>query len=230
MTGNKRGYRAGGALGWAVALCPLVLSGVMVVLLTNDATRGFAIRMSRENSVIELVTAGLMLAGGVFGLTMAWRARKRRERVLIWGFLSLFSAGMLFVGMEEIAWGQKLFTFQTPAALQNLNKQQELTLHNLPGLHGRSDMMWSTFALGGLIGLTLRGRPILGKIATEPALGPWFLIILSIGVTMIYRDYYPTENRLYTLFNRMDEFTEMLIAMACCLYLWFCSRRLNRAA
>jgi hypothetical protein len=217
-------------LAWVVAACPLLLTGVMVALLTNGATRGFAIRISRENSIIELVTAGLMLAGGVFGLTMAWRARRRRERVLIWGFLSLFSVAMLLVGMEEIAWGQKLLTFQTPASLQNLNKQHEMTLHNMPGLHGHSDMMWSTFALGGLIGIALRGRPILGKIATEPALAPWFLIILSIGATMIYRDYYPAENRLYTLFNRMDEFNEMLISMACCLYLWFCSRRLNRAA
>ncbi|MEZ6192321.1 MAG: hypothetical protein R3C45_13675 [Phycisphaerales bacterium] len=230
MTDKKRGYGAGAALAWVVAVCPLLLTGVMVALLTNNATRGFAIRISRENSVIELVTAGLMLAGGVFGLVNAWRARKRREHLLVWGFLAMFSVAMLFVGMEEIAWGQKLFAFETPASLQNLNKQHEMTLHNLPGLHGRSDMMWSTFALGGLIGIGLRSRPIFGKIATEPAIAPWFIIVLAIGATMIYKDYADTNNRLFTLVHRMDEFNEMLIAMACCLYLWFCSRRLKSAA
>ncbi len=149
--------------------------------------------------------------------------------MLVWGFLSLFSAGMLFVGMEEIAWGQKLLVFQTPAALQNLNQQREMTLHNLPGLHGHSDKMWSAFALGGLIGIGLRGWRVAGKLATAPALAPWFVIIFCIGATMIYRDYSGADNRLVTMAHRMDEFNEMLIAMACCLYLWFCARRLAAA-
>ena len=211
-------------------MCPLLLTAVMVALLTNGATRGFAIRISRENSIIELVTAGLMLAGGVFGLATAWRACKRKEHVLAWGFLSLFSAGMLFVGMEEIAWGQKLFAYQTPAALENLNQQNEMTLHNLPWLHGHSDMMWSAFAMGGLVGIALRKRPAFASIAPPPALATWFLIVLMIGGVMTYRDMTGADSRLFTLAHRMDEFVEMLIAMACCLYLWFCARRLNRAA
>ncbi len=68
---------------WAIVVAPFCLTSVMVLLLTTDATRGFAIRISRENSIIEFVTAGLMLAGGVFGLATAWRARKRQEPLLV---------------------------------------------------------------------------------------------------------------------------------------------------
>lgn len=199
----------------------------MVLLLTTDATRGFAIRISRENSVIEFVTAGLMLASGIYGLWLAWRLKRQRERWWVCGFLALFSIGMLLVGMEEIAWGQKLYSFQTPAALKDLNKQGELTLHNLPGLHGRSDMMWSAFALGGLIGIALRRRATFARIAPEPALATWFAIVLCIGLTMTYRDWTGAQGRLFTLAHRMDEFNEMLIAMACCLYVWLCARRLS---
>lgn len=223
MADVKPGHR----ISVAVAVCPLLLTGVMVVLLTTNATRGFAIRISRENNVIEFVTAGLMLAGGAFGLATVWRAINHKGSVLVWAFLSLFSAGMLFVGMEEIAWGQQLFGFTTPVALQDLNQQQEMTLHNLPGLHGHSDKMWSAFALGGLIGIGLRRWPITEKIAAAPAIAPWFAIIFCIGATMIYKDYSVGGNRLITLVHRMDEFNEMLIAMACCLYLWFCARRMT---
>ena len=57
-------YRLTRAATWGIAIFPVVLTGVMALLLTTDATRGFALRLSRENNVIEVVTAGLLLAGG----------------------------------------------------------------------------------------------------------------------------------------------------------------------
>lgn len=230
MTDNKSGHGIGSASAWAVAVCPVLLTAGMVVLLTTDATRAFAMRISRENSVIELVTAGLMLLGGVCGFGLALKARALGLPAVAWGFVLLFSFGMCVVGMEEIAWGQMLFAYQTPEMLLNLNQQQEMTLHNLPGLHGHSDMMWSAFALAGLIGIALRKRPVLALIAPAPVLAPWFLIVLVIGVTLTYRDMTDGDNRLFTLARRIDEFAEMLIAMASCLYLWFCARRLNGPA
>ena len=60
-------YRLGQRATLCVILVPGLLTATMIVLLTTHATRGFAMRMSRENSVIEFVTAGLMLAGGAWG-------------------------------------------------------------------------------------------------------------------------------------------------------------------
>lgn len=211
-------------------LAPVVLTGIMVLLLTTDATRGFAMRMSRENSVIELVTAGLMLAGGVFGLRLSCRAKAQRETRWVWGFFLLFSLGMLLVGMEELAWGQKLFGFDTPAGLRELNEQQEFTLHNLPGIHGHGDVMRVAFGLGGLLGVWLVRWARYEKIAVPVQLTPWFLLILSIDVPRMWFDYCMIENRLATLLHRLDEFNEMLIAMAGCLYVWLCARRMEGLA
>lgn len=159
---------------------------------------------------------------------MAWRVKRGVRRYVLVFFL-LFSFAMLLVGMEEIAWGQKLLGFETPEVLEQLNQQQEMTLHNLPGLHGHSDIMWATFALGGLVGIGLRRLAAFKDIAPSVLLVPWFLTILCIAVPLVWKDYSGADNRLITLFHRMDEFNELLIAMTSCLYLWLCMRKLTQA-
>ena len=39
---------------------------------------------------------------------------------------------------EEISWGQRVFGFETPEALKEVNEQDEFNLHNLTILHGDS--------------------------------------------------------------------------------------------
>lgn len=202
----------------------------MVLLLTTDVTRGMAMRLSRENSLIEFVTAGLMLVGGVFGLTLALRAKVRGERAFVWGLLLAFSLGMLLVGMEELAWGQKLFGYATPAAMAELNQQHEMTLHNLPGLQDRSDILWGLFAVGGLIGIGLRKVKLFEKVSPPAMLAGWFVIILLIALPLTWKDFTGNENKVTVVLGRMDEFTEMLVAMAACLYIWLCARRMRSCA
>jgi hypothetical protein len=43
----------------------------------------------------------------------------------------LFGLFVLFVALEEISWGQKLFGFDTPEEIAVINSQGELTVHNL---------------------------------------------------------------------------------------------------
>ncbi len=212
-----------------IAVFPVALTALMAVLLTTDATRGFAIRISRENSVIELVTAGLMLAGGVLGLALASRMKARGHRRWAWGFFLVFSLGMLLVGMEELAWGQKLFEYGTPALLADLNQQQEMTLHNLPGIHGHSEVMWSAFGIGGLLGVCFKRWRAFEKIATPTVLIPWFLMILAVTLPAVWIEFDSIERRVDLLINRLDEFTEMLIAMSGFLFLWLCARRVAGA-
>jgi len=62
-------------------------------------------------------------------------------------FLFFFAAG------EEISWGQRIFNVQTPAALNEINNQGEITVHNIP-VAGREipfetmfDLLWLLFAV-----------------------------------------------------------------------------------
>jgi hypothetical protein len=211
-----------------ISVLPVAMTVAMGLLLTTDATRWTMMKLSRENSLFELTTAGLMLGGGVFGLILTSRAKLRGQRWWVWGFFLAFSLGMLLVGMEELAWGQKLLGFETPAAFKDINRQGELTAHNLPWLQDRSDIMWGLFALGGLLGIGAGRWRGLEKIATPTVLVPWFVIILCISLPLTWKDLTGTENKVLTVLGRMDEFTEMMIAMASCLYLWLCARRLFR--
>lgn len=210
-------------------LVPVFLTAIMVVLLTTDATRHTAMKLSRENSVIEFVSAGLMLAGGVFGLRLSWKAKAQQIAWWVWGFFLVFSLGMVLVGMEELAWGQKLFGYATPAAMEGVNQQHEMTLHNLPGLQGHSEMMWAAFGVGGLLGVFIRKWRVFEKIATPGVLIPWFLMILVVALPSAWNEFGAIERRIDLLVSRMDEFNEMLIAMVSCLYVWLCGRRMAGA-
>jgi hypothetical protein len=51
----------------------------------------------------------------------------------------ILSVGFIFICMEEVSWGQRIFHVQTPDAFMTYNTQKELTLHNMWGrqlLHG----------------------------------------------------------------------------------------------
>jgi hypothetical protein len=44
---------------------------------------------------------------------------------------SVLGTGLLFVSGEEIAWGQRVFNLETPERFEEINKQNEITLHNV---------------------------------------------------------------------------------------------------
>jgi hypothetical protein len=106
------------------ALC----SAVLAVLWLDD---GLFIALSREDSLVEYLTALLFLMAA--GLAVAGACRAHRAglpRLSTAGFI-LLALGMAFVGMEEISWGQRIFGWSTPERFAELNWQRETSLHNL---------------------------------------------------------------------------------------------------
>jgi len=65
-------------------------------------------------------------------------------------FFLLFAIGMLFIGAEEISWGQRILDIRTPDALESLNDQGEFNLHNIKALEqtGLSKKGFNTAFLG----------------------------------------------------------------------------------
>lgn len=77
--------------------------------------------------IAELVAAGFM----AIAARLVWRRELGSERKLIVCAYALCAAGLFAVGMEEISWGQQLLHFATPHSWEQINHQQETTLHNL---------------------------------------------------------------------------------------------------
>ncbi len=69
------------------------------------------------------------------GFLMLWRSvsliGRRQTKVIRESFPILIALFFIFVGGEEISWGQRLLGYETPESIVDKNVQGETTLHNL---------------------------------------------------------------------------------------------------
>ena len=112
-----------------------------------------------EDHYFELVGALALFATSLLFLAGFWRARKALDRSwvsLAKQLIYLGLAVLFFFGAgEEISWGQRILGFETPAALNQVNKQEEFNLHNLSVLENSDfftadrmfDAFWFLFAV-----------------------------------------------------------------------------------
>jgi hypothetical protein len=112
---------------------PLMLT-LAVAVLKNISPVVF-MNLVDEDGWVENLTVLFLFTGS--GLMVA-NARRLPKRGLLarsdrWPLYML--ALFLFVcGQEEISWGQRIFNFETPEGLANINYQHEFNLHNLYNL------------------------------------------------------------------------------------------------
>ena len=84
--------------------------------------------LAREDHWVENVTAISFLLAGLPLFATAWMERNSvRCCVYILGGLA-----MVFAVGEEINWGQRIFGFDTPDSLLDVNAQKEVNIHNIP--------------------------------------------------------------------------------------------------
>ena len=112
-----------------------------------------------EDHFFEIIGASSLFVTSLLFLYGFGVARKSLEKTwvsLIKQLVYLGLAFLLFFGAgEEISWGQRIFGFQTPQSLAQVNKQDELNLHNLSILENSKfftadrlfDAFWFLFAV-----------------------------------------------------------------------------------
>ncbi|MBT8046371.1 MAG: hypothetical protein KJN67_04320, partial [Pontiella sp.] len=143
-------YRIPSCIKSAILLLPFILMVLFAILLLLPSTRSVGLWLLQENHPIELGTAFILFAGCAVSMVRAVKIRKVGGTFIIYGFYIVFGMGLLFVAMEELAWGQWLFGFETPEACKVINRQGETTLHNLVFFQGHSEFTRMTFGLGAL--------------------------------------------------------------------------------
>jgi hypothetical protein len=190
------------------------------LLLYHPATEHFALSLRGENRPIELLGFLGLLAGGCCGGVATWKAMRSQAPRHITLFFGLFSCWALFTAMEEIAWGQWFFRFETPESIVDMNQQSELTIHNLGPFQGRSEFLRVAFALGGLIGVGLGRHRLFRVIAPPLLLLPWFVTIFCCALPDLYVDFYSISTYADRFINRFAEFVEMMIGLIAVLYIF----------
>lgn len=208
----------------AIVFFPIVISLLYLLLVVIPQTRSLAIWMQEENRPIELITFGFLIAGGAWGLILAYRTKARNEVLLVYGFYAVFSCALLVVAMEEIAWGQWFFGFETPSALKKINVQGEFTIHNIRGLHGKAEFFRAAFGLGGLLGVWLSYRGNIRRLGASLLLLPWFLVISCQAIPDLYVEFFSKGSLFDKLLGVLSELIEMLIAISGFLYVWLNAR------
>jgi hypothetical protein len=210
-----------------ILVAPIVSLLFCMLFLLYPPTKSITSWMLSENHPVELLTFASAFAAGVVGFRLARQLRRDKERALDFWFYAIFSAGMIFVAMEEIAWGQQFIGFPTPAGCSAINAQGETTIHNIHGLQGHSEMLRFIFGLGGLIGVRLFFVPSFRKIAAPVILLPWFIVIFLHAGLDVYDDLYPVDKEFAYFMNQTSEFVELLIGIAGTLYVILNSRMLG---
>jgi hypothetical protein len=128
--------------GLAEALFWLPPVGAVVVAATR-VDKGLFHFLTAEDRVLEWGQFAGYAVGVVFGLAAAVLLF-RSERRFAAAFYLLVALGCLFVAGEEISWGQRIFGLETPQTLEEINRQEEITVHNVTSIEG-------LFKLGELI-------------------------------------------------------------------------------
>ena len=216
-------------IGWLITASPVVIFGLYSLLLVLDPTQWIAVRLLGENQLVELLTFATLLAGGILGLSLVWRSRRRIDNNLIVTFYTLFSLGLLFIAMEEISWGQQFFHFATPEWLAGINAQDELTLHNINLFSDYLEAWPLAFGLGGCLGVGLGSYSRFRPIAPSLLLLPWFIIIGLHSAIDLYHEFHIFSHHLDQLINHLDELAECMVGVSSLLYIWL-NRRFFQTA
>jgi len=86
--------------------------------------------LHQEDGFFETVTAiNFLLAGSIMGMVTVSQWKKAEGYISVsYLFITLV---FFFIGMEEISWGQRIFRWETPLFLAEVNLSNQTNLHNI---------------------------------------------------------------------------------------------------
>ncbi len=111
----------------------LPISAILIIItlqsILDSESSAYEI-MNSEGGIIESGTSIAYLLAFVLAIPVGNYFMNRGQK--LFGILYyIFSVGLLFIGLEEISWGQILIGWQSPEFFQTYNSKEEITIHNL---------------------------------------------------------------------------------------------------
>ena len=151
--------------------------------------------LAAEDGLSEWGTVGSYLAGvplAAFISVRLWRSGHPRIAFLY----GAIAVALLTAVLEEISWGQRVFDWATPAALAEVNFQDETTVHNIPIFDRAANGAFALASLLGLVGIAgrialhRRGLVTTMDLLLPPVLlaAPLLMILALTGIGEPFRD------------------------------------------
>jgi len=116
-------------------------------------------RLLGEGGILEYLQALILFTSAWISWLISKDLRKRLSMRLHSVVYAIISFVMLFVGLEEIAWGQILFGWKTPENIAAVNAQNQTTLHNLEFFQNYLDL--NLFLISVMLLVLVLWRPSL---------------------------------------------------------------------
>lgn len=210
-------------------LLPVVTSLIILVLQVNRSIFRFLLE---EDGPVEWLTTICFILAGFTAIRIAFN-RFRTEHIWQAVLFIGVAAVMFFAGGEEVSWGQRVFGWETPQELLDVNDQGETNLHNIgifldiTNLAMFATGLYGTFAY--VANRSLRFSRFWDQ-ADYLFVPPFFLAtyFLPILIFRIVRVTIFTESN-FTL-NRLAEWSEMVVALGILLFLWLAFLRVTSPA
>lgn len=202
--------------------------GAIVVILSRASKPLFRL-LTGEDRILEWAQFALYGVAAVLAFLVAiWLFRTGRGWIaalyLAFGVVALFITG------EEIAWGQHLFDFDLPEAIEEANEQAEATAHNIGPAN---ELFAGALALAGLYGAVVpwtlwirsRGAP---AATVQRLLVPPLFLTCAFAIVFAYRAarWVVFEEDRFTVV-KFQEWPEFCFALALAIFA-FLSLRLAR--
>ena len=183
-----------------------------------------------EDRIVEWTQVALYLGTTVLAVVIAWDRLRRGYRVqaATWLLAALFA--IVIVG-EEIAWGQRLLGLETPEILEEVNKQDEITFHNIGETLTAFNVVLFVGSVYAIAAEAINRRWHLFRRVPDGDrlyVPPFFLVGL-FGVMAIYRIVrtFVLNQESYALTN-LSEWAELCFVVALCVTVMLSARWLTR--
>ena len=151
------------------ALTVIIMSGAILLKLSVQDVLRYK-RLLGEGGILEYLQALILFTSAWISWLISRDLWKRLSLRLHGVIYSLISFSLLFIGLEEIAWGQVLFGWKTPENIATLNAQNQTTFHNLKLFQNYLDL--NLFLVSMLLLVLILWRPTISLLrpATSKAI------------------------------------------------------------
>lgn len=174
-----------------------------------------------EDGPVEYGTSIAFAAAGILTLMLprytAQFAKTQRARTIFTWLCRLVGVGLIMIALEEISWGQRIFNFETPENLAEVNTQKELTIHN--NIIVWPIVYWSYFSVGLFGCVAFIFAWILKDLLPKTkVVANWLLLMapkpyLFLNFFLIVLYVWLRKVNGFWQYNKLEEFAELILAV-----------------
>jgi hypothetical protein len=219
---------------WGIALLPIAIVGIVtfvavLAFLSKSTFRPLFRLLTGEDALLEWLQFVSIFAASVLSARLGIQLMRTGQRGM-GVFYLLLAAGAFFVAGEEISWGQRIFGWSTPEALEAINHQNETNVHNIRWVQRAFGFV---VLGGGLYGTIVPlGRALLRRERSHSAIE--FLLIpplclvpaflMPFGYRFFRLVFWPGKEGLIV---RFGEGPELCLYLGIFLFVWLNLHRLR---